>query len=113
MLCELGQHIRILRLLGGAASQPFVNLPDWKIFVFTLFETLSCLQCFEVALDVGQLMTAGSLQSQHEDSRNSCESIIVRKFWHLYVAVDRLSLTVKGVLRSRDDVALLCNVCTK
>ena len=113
MLYELGQHIRILRLLGGAASQPFLNISDWKSFLFTLFENLSCLQCFEAALDLGQLMPAESLQSQHEDSRNSCESIIVRKFWHLYVAVDRLSLTVKGVLRSREDVALLRNVCTK
>ncbi len=102
-----------LGALGGAASQPFVNFPDWKNFLFTLFENLSSLQCFEAALDLGLLMPAESVQPQHEDPWHFYKSISVRKFWHLYVAVDRLSLAVKGILRSRDDVALLRNVCTK
>ena len=113
MLYELGQHIRILRLLGAAVSQQFVDFPDWKNFILTLFENLGSLKCFEAALDLKKLMPAESVQPQHEDPWHFCESISVRKFWHLYVAVDRLTSAVKGILRSRDDVALLRNICTR
>ena len=113
MLYELGQHIRVLRILGGAASQPFVEIPDWKDFLFTLFERLGSLECFETALDVRKLMFAKSTQSEHEEPWNSRNSTSIWKFWHLYVVVDRHSLALKGVLRSRDNVDLLRNICVE
>jgi len=67
MLYGLGPHIPVLRLLGSAASRSFVGIPDWKDFLFTLFETFGTLQCFETTQDARALVHAASIQSQQEE----------------------------------------------
>jgi len=106
-LYEPGSHIHVLRLLGGAASRSFVEVPDWKNFLSTLFETLSSLECFETTQDARQLVLSASMQTHQEVSEKSCKGLIVRQFWHLYVVVDMRSSALKGVLRSKDNIGLL------
>ncbi len=74
MLYELGPHISVLRLLGCAASRAFVEVPDWKAFLFTLFERLGSLQCFETSQDATVLVRAAS-QSQQEEQQNVCDGV--------------------------------------
>lgn len=112
-LYELGPHIRVLRLMGRAASLSFVEVPDWKGFLFTLFERLSSLECFETTHDARVLVHAASMQSQQELQEEACNSTITLRFWHLYVIVERHSSALRGVLRSQDNVALLQNVSAK
>ena len=109
-LCELGSHVRVLRLMGRAASLSFVEVPDWKEFLFTLFESLSSLECFETTQDARAVVQAASMQSQQESQGGACNGSIILRFWHLYVIVERHSSALRGVLRSKDNVALLQNV---
>ena len=108
MLYELGPHISVLRLLGCAASRAFVEVPDWKAFLFTLFERLGSLQCFETSQDATVLVRAAS-QSQQEEQQNVCDGVRVWRFWHLYVVVDRQTLAIKGILRDVSNLCLLQN----
>ena len=109
-LYELGQHIRVLRLLGSAASLSIMEVSDWKVFLFTLFETLGSLECFETTQDARALVHAASMQSQQEEQGRACKGLIIWRFWHLYVVVDRHSSALRGILRSKDNVGLLQNI---
>jgi len=106
-LYELGPHIRVLRLMGSAASLSFAEIPDWRDFLFTLFEYLCSLKCFETTQDARALVHAASLQSQQEEQTKACNGLIIWKFWHLYVVLDRHSSALRGVLRCRNNVGLL------
>ena len=112
-LYKLGPHVSILRLLGRAASLSFVEVPDWKDFLFTLFGTLSNLECFETTQDARALVAAASLHSQEEGSAAICDNLLILRFWHLYVVVDRHSSALRGVLRRKDSVGLLHNTSVK
>ena len=105
MLYELGSNVRTLRLLGGAASRSFVEEPDWKEFLTTLFVSLDRLECFETTRDARALVHSASMQSQ--EPAEICDGLMMLKFWHLYVVVDRQSLALRGVLRSKDKMGLL------
>ena len=107
MLYELGPHVQILRLLGGAASRSFVEEPDWKEFLTTLFATLNHLECFETTRDARALVHSASVLSREEVPAEFCDDLMMLKFWHLYVVVDRHSSRLRGVLRSKDKTGLL------
>jgi hypothetical protein len=109
-LYDLGPHIRVLRLLGGAASQSFVETPDWKDFLLTLFDRLINLECFETTQDCRELVHAASMQGQQEEDE-FYDGLMICKLWQLYVAVDRQSLMLRGVLRSKDSVGLMQSMC--
>ena len=106
-LYKLGPHIRILRLLGGAASRSFVEVPDWKDFLPTLFRTVSNLECFETTQDARALVHAASSHSQQQELGELCDGLTMWKIWHLYVVVDKRSTALRGVLRRKDNVGLL------
>lgn len=108
-LYELGPHISVLRLLGCAASRSFVEVPDWKDFLFTLFDRLGNLECFETSQDARAWVRAASSQFQQEEQQDVCDGLIVWRFWHLYVVVDRQSSALKGVLRDVSNLCLLQN----
>ena len=107
MLYELGSNVRILRLLGGAASKSFVEEPDWKEFLTTLFVSLNRLECFETTHNARALVHAALMQAQEEEPAEVSDGLMVLKFWHLYVVVDRHSSALRGVLRSKDNLGLL------
>ena len=107
MLYELGSHVQILRLLGGAASRSFVEEPDWKEFLTTLFATLDHLECFETTRDARALVHSASVLSREEVPAEFCDDLMMLKFWHLYVVVDRHSTALRCVLRSKDKAGLL------
>ena len=107
-LYRLGAHIRILKLSGGAVSRSVVEIPDWKFFLFMLFETLGSLECFETTQDAEALVHAISVQSQQEEQQGkACKGLIVWRFWHVYVVVDRRSSALRGVLQAETKVSLL------
>ena len=106
-LYDLGPHIRVLRLLGSAASLSIMEVSGWKVFLLTLFETLGSLECFETTRDARALVHAASMQSHQEEQGRACNGLILWRFWHLYVVVDRHSSALRGVLRSRNSVGLL------
>ena len=90
-----------------------MEVSDWKKFLFTLFEKLCSLKCFETTQDARALVHAASMQSQHEEQGRACRGLTTWRFWHLYVVVDRHSSALRGILRSKDDVSLLQNMSEK
>ena len=96
-LYKFGPQIRVLRLLGAATSQSLVEISDWKQFLFTLFETLGSLECLETTQDARALVQKASMQSQQEEQGGACNGMIICRFWHLYVVLDRHSSALRGV----------------
>ena len=114
-LYELGPHIRVLRLLGGAASRSFVETPDWEDFLPTLFRRLSGLECFETTQDARALVRAASAKPEQEEQGvfQDRDSLVMWKIWGLYVVVDRGSSALRGVLRNKNGVGLLHDMTVK
>ena len=114
-LYDLGPHIRILRLLGGAASRSFVEVPDWEEFLPTLFRRLSQLECFETTQDARALVSAASAEPEQAEQGafQDRDWLVMRRIWDLYVVVDRRSTALRGVLRSKDSVGLLHDMSVK
>ena len=107
VLYEFGQHVRILRLLGGAAARSFVELPDWKDFLTVLFSSLSGLRLFETNQDASRLVDAARLHLQQGSVGELCDGLVIWPLGHLFVVADSQSLGLRGILRSRECLGLL------